>query len=42
MTAVEIVNTRCVQEPKKHNQNEVKSLADLAVAVACYAKEQLS
>lgn len=41
MKAVEIVNTRCIQEPKKHNQNEVKSLADLAVAVACHAKEQL-
>jgi len=41
MTAVEIVNTRCVQEPKKHTQNEVICLAFLAAVVAQYAKEQL-
>ena len=41
MTAVEIVNTRCVQEPKKHTRNEVMSLALLATVVAHYAKEQL-
>lgn len=42
MTAVEIVNTRCVQEPKKHNQNEIMCLAHLAAVVAQYTKEQLS
>jgi hypothetical protein len=41
MTAVEIVNTRCIQEPKKHTQNEVMCLAFLAAVVAQYAKEQL-
>ncbi len=41
MEAVEIVNARCVQDPKKHTQNEVSSLASLAVVVAQYAKEQL-
>jgi len=41
MTAVEIVNTRCIQEPKKHTQNEVLCLAFLAAVVAQYAKEQL-
>ena len=41
MTAVEIVNTRCIQEPKKHTQNEVLTLAVLAAVVAKYAKEQL-
>jgi hypothetical protein len=41
MTAVEIVNTRCLQEPKKHTQNEVMCLAFLAAVVAQYAKEYL-
>jgi hypothetical protein len=41
MAAVEIVNTRCIQEPKKHTQNEVLCLAFLAAVVAQYAKEQL-
>jgi len=41
MTAIEIVNTRCIQEPKKHTQNEVMCLAFLAAVVAQYAKEQL-
>lgn len=42
MTAVERVNTRCIQEPKKHTQNEVLCLAFLAAVVAQYVKEQLS
>ena len=42
MTAVEIVNTRCVQEPKKHNQNEIMCLAHLVAVVAQYTKEQLA
>ena len=41
MAAVEIVNTRCIQEPKKHTQNEVLCLAFLAAVVAQYTKEQL-
>ena len=41
MTGIEIVNTRCVQEPKKHNQNEVMCMAHLSAVVAQYAKEQL-
>lgn len=41
MTAVEIVNTRCIQEPRKHTPNEVLCLAFLAAVVAQYAKEQL-
>jgi hypothetical protein len=41
MTAIEIVNTRCVQEPRKHNQNEVMYMADLSAVVARYAREQL-
>lgn len=41
MTAVEIVNTRCIQEPRKHTSNEVLCLAFLAAVVAQYAKEQL-
>lgn len=41
MTAMEIVNTRCVQDPKKHPQNEILCLAFLAAVVAQYAKEQL-
>jgi hypothetical protein len=41
MTAIEIVNTRCIQEPKKHTQNEVMCLSFLAAVVAQYAKEQL-
>jgi hypothetical protein len=41
MTAVEIVNTRCIQEPKKHTQNEILCLAYLAAVVAQYSKEQL-
>lgn len=41
MTAVEIVNTRCIEEPKKHTPNEVLCLALLAAVVAQYAKEQL-
>lgn len=41
MKAVEIVNTRCVQEPKKHPKNEVMCLAYLASVVSIYAKEQL-
>lgn len=40
-TAIEIVNTRCIQEPKKHTQNEVLCLAFLAAVVAQYAKERL-
>ena len=42
MKAIEIVNTRCIQEPKKHTPNEVLCLAYLAAVVAQYAKEQLS
>ena len=41
MTAIEIVNTRCIQDPKKHPQNEVLCLAHLVAVVAQYAKEQL-
>ena len=41
MTAIEIVNTRCIQEPKKHSENEVMCLAFLAGVVAQYAKERL-
>lgn len=41
MTAIEIVNTRCIQDPKKHPQNEVLCLAYMAAVVAQYAKEQL-
>ena len=41
MTAVEIVYTRCIQEPRKHTLNEVLCLAFLAAVVAQYAKEQL-
>ena len=41
MTAIDIVNTRCIQEPRKHTQNEVLCLAYLAAVVAHYAKEQL-
>lgn len=41
MTAIEIVNTRCIQDPKKHPQNEVLFLAHLAAVIAQYAKEQL-
>ena len=41
MTAIEIVNTRCIQDPKKHLQNEVLCLAYMAAVVAQYAKEQL-
>jgi hypothetical protein len=41
MTAIEIVNTRCIQDPKKHPQNEVLCMAYLAAVVAQYAKEQL-
>jgi len=41
MNAVEIVNTRCIQEPKKHTQNEVLCLAFLASVVAQYARVQL-
>lgn len=41
MVAIEIVNTRCVQEPKKHSVNEVMCLAFLAAVVAVYAKERL-
>lgn len=41
MTAVEIVNTRCIQEPRKHPAHEVLCLAFLAAVVAQYAKEQL-
>lgn len=40
MMAVEIVNTRCIQEPKKHTPNEILCLAHLAAEVAYYAKEQ--
>jgi hypothetical protein len=42
MTAVDIVNTRCIQQPKKHTQNEVMCLAHLVAVVAQYAKVQLS
>jgi hypothetical protein len=41
MTGIEIVNLRCVQEPRKHNQNEVICIADLSAVVALYAREQL-
>jgi hypothetical protein len=41
MTGVEIVNTRCIQEPKNHTQNEVLYFAFLAAVVAQYIKEQL-
>jgi hypothetical protein len=41
MKAIEIVNLRCVQEPKKHPQNEVMCLAYLASNVATHIKEQL-
>jgi hypothetical protein len=41
MKSIEIVNTRCIQEPKKHTQNEVMCLAFLAAVVAHYIKEQL-
>jgi hypothetical protein len=41
MTAVEIVNTRCIQEPRKHPAHEVLCLAFLAAVVAQYTKEQL-
>jgi len=41
MTAIEIVNTRCVQEPRKHSQNEVLCLAYFASVIAFYIKEQL-
>ena len=41
MTGIEIVNTRCVQEPRKHTQNEVLCLAYFASVIAFYIKEQL-
>jgi hypothetical protein len=41
MGAIEIVNTRCIQEPKKHTKNEVLCLAFLAAVVAHHIKVQL-
>ena len=41
MKALEIVNARCIQEPRKHPQNEMMCMAYLASVVAQYAKEQL-
>jgi hypothetical protein len=41
MTAIEIVNARCIQEPKKHTQNEVLCLGLFASVVAFYIREQL-
>lgn len=41
MSGIEIVNTRCVQEPRKHNQNEIMCMAHLSAVVAQYAKELL-
>jgi hypothetical protein len=41
MQAIEIVNTRCIQEPKKHNANEVLCLAYLASVIVFYIKQQL-
>jgi hypothetical protein len=41
MTAIEIVNTRCIQEPRKHTQSEVLCLAYFATVIAFYIREQL-
>jgi hypothetical protein len=41
MEAVNIVNERCVKDPRKHTQNEVLCLATLAVITVLYTKKYL-
>ena len=41
MSGIELVNERCIQEPRKHPQNEIMCMGMLAKVVAQYAKEQL-
>jgi hypothetical protein len=41
MAAVQIVNERCINDPKKHTPNEVLCLAYLVKVVSIYTKKQI-